>query len=291
MLVQVPQQCIKVCATDGHAIAWADLLFTEAQALRRGLDESTYYTKQPSDESGRACVAEFVVMSERLRRVLLVCGRWGTSKARSEVANALIALATPKPNASGFTFWHALRNIPATLCFYWYCIGALASANYPAVKRMFGVKIKGKQTRDSLLDSMPPMTYESVGEMKFLNGETTWKLPASHYIAPILNAEIGDVARTPEEGDVLFDTLETLISLESAHLRLAQLKAEDGLWFWVPMGKFVWRRDGTGGLSDFEGLAEDNEYLEAGFFGGNLDGANAAVVAVKDHIRKTNLNW
>jgi len=234
---------------------------------------------------------ECIAISERLRRMFLVCGRWGTPRARMEAANALVGLASPKPGKSSFAFWHSLHSIPAMLCFYWFCIGALASSDYSAVKRIFDSKLKKGHVADSLLEVLPPMNYENVGEWKFLNGETSYKLPTSHYFAPLLMAEIGDVARTSDEGDTFFDALELLIALESAHLRLGQMKADVIGWFWVPLGKFVWRQDGSQGLSDFDGLSADNPYLTAGLFGGTVDDANAAVAAVKDHIRKANLHW
>ena len=283
-------QAKRLSSDEAHAIAWSDLLFAETQDLRSRLDLSTYYAQQPSNEDGRAFVEECISISERLRRMFLVCGRWGSPRARTEAANALVGLASPKPSASGFAFWHSLRIIPAMLCFYWYCIGALASSDYSAVKRIFDIKLKKTPLRDSLLEALPPMNYDSVGEWKFLNREKSYKLPTSHYFAPILSAEIGDVARTHDEGDALFDALELLIALESAHLRLSQMKAGAISWFWVPMGKFVWRQDGSPGLSDFEGLNPGNQYLTAGLFGGTVDDANAAVAAVKDHIRKSNLH-
>lgn len=116
-------------------------------------------------------------------------------------------------------------------------------------------------------------------------------LPTSHYFGELIGAEVGDVARTAEEGNALFDTLEMLIALELAHRRLAQMQADTIDRFWVPVGKFVWREDANPGLSDFESMEPDNAFLVAGFFGGTVEGAKAAANAVNSHIDRTNLRW
>ena len=250
-----------------------------------------WWWSRSTNELGRAFVDECIANSERLRRILLVCGRWGTARARAEAANALVGLATPIPQASGFIFWHSLRNVPAMLCFYWYNIGALASADYRAVQQMFATKLSKRPLRDTLPAALPPGHYDSVNDWKFLNDRQEYKLPASRYFGRLIDAEVGDVARTAEEGDVLFDTLEMLIALELAHRRLAQIKASAIGHFWVPVGKFVWREDASPSLRDFETLRPDSAFLTAGFFGGTADGAKAAVEAVNDHLSRTNLRW
>jgi hypothetical protein len=266
------------------------LLFTEAEAVRQKIDQSTFYAQQPTNELGRSCVTEFVAMSERLRRMFLVCGRWGTLRARDEAFHVLIRLAASQANLSGFTFWTSLRNVPAMLCFYWHGMGALASSDFRAIRRMFASRTGDKSPCKTLLETLTPLNYESV-DWKFLNTSTSYKLPASQYFSAFIGEDAGDIARSAEEGNTLFDDFETLIALESAHLRIQQMSTDTGLWFWTPLGKFLWRRDGRRGLDEFESLAPESDYLAAGFFGGKLEAAKAAVVAVKDFIGKANLNW
>lgn len=284
-------QAKRMCSDDAYAIAWADLLFAETETVRQKIDKSTFYAQQPNEERGRICVADFVAMSERLRRMFLVCGRWGTPRARDEAIRALVRLGASQANLNGFTFWISLRNVPPTLCFYWYGMGALASSDFRAIQRMFATRTGGQPLRQSLLETLPPSTYESVGEWKFLNTTTSYRLPASQYFSTLIGEEASDIARSADEGNTLFDDFEALIALESAHLRIQRMSADTGLWFWTPMGKFVWRRDGRMGLGEFESLGPESDCLAAGFFGGKVEAANAAVAAVKDFIAKANLNW
>lgn len=284
-------QARRTCSDDSHAIAWADLLVSEAEAVRQGIEQSGFYSQSPTDELGKKFVAELVTMSERLRRMFMVCGRWGTARARSEAAHTLLRLVVLQTNLSGFAFWNSLRNVPAMLCFYWYGIGAVASSDFKALMSMFAVRTGGKQLRESLLETLPPLVYDSVGGWKFLNGETSYRLPASQYFGALIQNEVVDIARSAAEGDILFDDFETLVALESAHLRNQQMSADNGLWFWTPMGKFVWRRDDRRGLENFESLSVGSEYLAAGLFGGKTEAAKAAVEAVKVFISKANLNW
>lgn len=283
-------QAKRLCSDDAYAIAWADLLFTEAEAVRQKVDQSTFYGQQPTDELGRSCVTEFIAMSERLRRMFLVCGRWGTLRAREEATHILKRLAASHANLSGFTFWISLRCVPATLCFYWYGIGALASSDFGAILRMFATRAGGQSADKTLLETLTPLNYDSVGEWKFLNTDKAYKLPASQHFSTFIGEDAGDIARSAEEGNTLFDDFETLAALQSAHLRIEQMNADTGSWFWTPLGKFLWRRDGRRGLDEFESLAPESDYLAAGLFGGKPEAAKAAVAAVKDFISKIHLD-
>lgn len=258
--------------------------------MRQKIDQTTFYAQQPTNELGRSCVADLVAMSERLRRMFLVCGRWGTPQAREEAMHALLRLTAFQANLSGYMFWLSLRNVPATLCFYWYGIGALASSDFGTIQRMFATRTGGQPPRESLLDRLPPLKYESV-EWNFLNTTTPYKLPVSQHFSSFISEEAGDIARSAEEGNTLFDDFETLIALESAHLRILQMSDDTVSWFWAPVGKFLYRRDGSSGLSEFESLVPESDYLAAGFFGGKPEAAKAAVVAVKDLIGKAGLGW
>lgn len=283
-------QAKRMCSDDAHAIAWADLLFTEAESLRQKIDQSAVYTQRPTNELGRSCMADFVSASERLRRMFLVCGRWGTPRARDEALHVLLRLAVPQANPSPFSFWASLRTVPATLCLYWYCMGALASSDFRAIRQMLITRTGRQPLRETLLETLPPLAYKDVGDWKFLNTTTSYKLPASQYFSALVGEEASDIARSAEEGNTLFDDFETLIALESAHQHLQQIKAGTRSWFWAPMGKFVWREDSRG-LVAFESLTPESDYLAAGFFDGKPDAAKAAVDAVRDFCAKVNLTW
>jgi hypothetical protein len=283
-------QAKRLCSDDAHGIAWTDWLFEEVEALRQKIHGARYPALTPTNELGREFVAELVALSERLRRMFLICGRWGTTRARAESLDALKSLCRAPANQAGFTFWNAIRNVPAMLCFYWYGIGALASADYPALRALFTAKVTEKTDHASLLEVLPPGNFDDI-DWKFLNTTSNWKLPASKYFADVLGDEILDVARSVAAGDALYDALETLIALEYAHLRLAHQAADAQLWFWTPMGKFLWRHDGAAGLESFDGLTADSEVLRAGLLGGSVESAAAAMVAVRDLVRKANFNW
>lgn len=284
-------QAKRLCSDDAHGIAWTDWLFEEVEALRQKIDGARYLTLTPTNELGREFVAELVALSERLRRMFLICGRWGTTRARTESLDALKSLYRAPANLAGFTFWNAVRNVPAMLCFYWYGIGALASADYPALRALFKAKVTGKSDHTSLLEVLPPGNFDGHFDWKFLNTTTNWKLPASKYFADVLGDEILDVARSVTTGDALYDALETLIALEYAHLRLAHQAVDAQLWFWTPMGKFLWRHDGAAGLKSFDDLTADSEFLKAGLLGGSVESAAAAMVAVRELVKKANLDW
>jgi hypothetical protein len=64
---------------------------------------------------------------------------------------------------------------------------------------------------------------------------------------------------------------------------------QTGLWFWVPLGRFVWKESGDGvsqRLSQFERLPAESPILKAGLLGGTPETAAAAVNAIRDFLKE-----
>ncbi|HEY0333348.1 MAG TPA: hypothetical protein VGC74_06495 [Stenotrophomonas sp.] len=188
-----------------------------------------------------------------------------------------------------FTVWQELQRFPASLCLYWYAVGALAIPDLPAVRVALSITTKRRGGPATLLEVLSPLVYDRV-DWKFLNVRSQRRLPESEYLAGLLANDASDISRTAGAIDVLFDDLESLIALEFAHVRLQQMQELPHLHFWAPVGKFVWRQDGRG-LDDFGALSHGSEHLNAGFFGGNVEAAGAAVAVVKDLIRQARLDF
>lgn len=274
----------RLCSDESQQVAWSDLLFSEAEAPGVHVTDFSQYGKGNGHEEARLFVDQCVAATERLRRIFLVCGRWGSAAARFEPERTLVRLAQGV-NRDGvqYTHWIALQRIPATLCFYWYCAGALAAADYATVKRVFDLTIAEDREPRALLDLLPPTTYDGMNDWRFLNTTTSWKMPASHYVGPIMEREASDIGFTGNEGGRLFDDLEALIAMEFGHRRLMR-KSDEGFWhFWAPVGKFRLGADGALRFMAFETMSEASPYLAAGFFGGRREHAIEAVKALRAH--------
>ena len=97
------------------------------------------------------------------------------------------------------------------------------------------------------------------------------------------------MSQCTSEVEELFDQLEFLISLEFAHLRQQQTAANDGLWFWMPVGRYVWKRSGDSvfeRLTAHDNLPPDHALLQAGLLGGTPASATQAVEATRKLIRE-----
>jgi hypothetical protein len=131
------------------------------------------------------------------------------------------------------------------------------------------------------------MKLESI-DWKILNGLEQRKTPVSDFMYALFERESTDILMDRSEAEELFDRTEFLIALDFAHHRLQRMK-QTGLWFWVPLGRFVWKRSGDGvskRLSQFEQLPAESPILKAGLLGGTPETATAAVNAIRDFLKK-----
>jgi len=271
----------RLCLQDAQQVAWADLLFHEAQTAQQKFAQSPNYANGGGDDGLRSYVEDGISATERLRRLMLVCGRWGSQNTRKECERTLLRFASARPTEPTWGVWAALQRIPASLCFYWYCAGALAAEDFKTVKRVFSLVVADSNGPRALLEIMPPSAYSDVSSWKFLNSTTKWVTPVSHYLAPIFEREASDIAYTSDEGAHLFDELEALIAMEFGHCRLLAMEEGTLGGFWSPMGRFRLREDYGSRLLSFENLPKTSPHLSAGFFAGERQRAAAAVDALR----------
>ena len=105
----------------------------------------------------------------------------------------------------------------------------------------------------------------------------------------IFSNEAKDIVVGPNEADTVWDDSEFLIAAESGYQRLPAME-DKGLWFWVPPGRFVWRREGGTSINQrmdyLRGLSATSPELKAGLFGGNLDGLNKTLPQLTEFLAK-----
>jgi len=75
-----------------------------------------------------------------------------------------------------------------------------------------------------------------------------------------------------------------MVALAFAHHRV-KLSAETGLWFWMPLGRFIWRNRGGGLESKMQGLEADRPdapIYSAGMLGGSAEAAAATFAKIRE---------
>jgi hypothetical protein len=71
----------RYCRDDQFNVQWHEFLSEEVARLRRFVTGPEYPTAEPVKTNINQLIAEIVGRSEVLRRVLLLCARWGTPAA------------------------------------------------------------------------------------------------------------------------------------------------------------------------------------------------------------------
>ena len=278
----------KYCRDDKLDIQWHEFLADEVAKFRKFLSGPEYPTESPNRENINALIGNIVARTEILRRVLMVCARLGTQEAQQAGAKTITSSALSHLTGAGFACWNSLRDFGASLCFVWSIAGALARDEYNTIHQFTNAHFRTRSGKAvPAVDRLPPMTLESV-EWKILNGLEQRNSPVSDFMYALFEQESTDILMDRSEAEELFDRTEFLIALEFAHHRLQRMK-QTGLWFWVPLGRFVWRESGDGvsqRLSQFERLPAESPILKAGLLGGTPERAAAAVNAIRDFLKE-----
>jgi hypothetical protein len=274
----------RYCRDDRYVMEWVELLTAEVGKIRAFMTGADYPATPPTNDAFNAVVESLVARSEILRRMCMVCARWGTDGANKAVAHAISAL-TSWPRAGGYEIWLELRPFPATLCLYSSLLGALAAENFQRVRLLMHAPVRQENHQSTLVSDLPPTALGKI-DWKVLRDFQNKRTPASDLLVSILGREAHDIALLPDEADELFDRVELLVSLEFAYLRLQRV-ASTGIWFWCPTGRYIWkaqRQPNT--LDDYETLPESDSRLRAGLLGGKPGSAKATVTAIRDFLKK-----
>jgi hypothetical protein len=245
-------------------------------------------TSSPTKESINALIRLIIARSEAVRRLCLIGARWGSEEASRAIALAFAALTFGGKPAGGYTYWVALRDLPASLCFHWALAGALSRDDPTRAAQYLGQPLPRSDDRQARAVSVLPLNTFDTVDWKHLIGFEQRHTPHSDFLYSIFEAEARDVTIGGEEAEQLWDFTEMTIALEFAHHRLERAK-ETGVWFWTPLGRFAWKRDGgrmDAFVNEVENLPANDPRLAVWLFGGGTASAKAAATAVREFAAK-----
>ncbi len=60
----------------------------------------------------------------------MLCGRWGTVEANKAAIKTVRSLGMRGEFRGGYTIYSEMRDLPASLCFYWLLAGSLARESW-----------------------------------------------------------------------------------------------------------------------------------------------------------------
>lgn len=172
----------RYCRDDRYVLEWAEFLGDEVSKIRSFISGKDYPTQSPTKETVNALIATLVSRSETLRRACLVSGRWGTAETNRNVIRAIRSLGFRSETVSGFTYWIALRDLCASLCFYWALAGAVAREDYFTARYLMHAPIKTSTNEEAFVCTLPLLILD-LTDWKILS--TDWRieehLPAISY--------------------------------------------------------------------------------------------------------------
>jgi SIR2-like domain len=157
------------CRDDKFSMEWAEFLHVEVENVRQHVTASDYPNARYNGETLNRIVNELLIRTEILRRASLICGRWGTIEANRAVGRAVQSLSFASPFMAGNVALVAMRELGASICFYWNMAGLLDRSDWKAVEELQRVKIKHTRGDVDAVTSLPFATYDSVDSSFLMN--------------------------------------------------------------------------------------------------------------------------
>jgi SIR2-like domain len=273
----------RYCRHDKFALEWAEFLFGEVEKIKRYVNGPDYPSVEPTNETLTGIVGNFMVKTEVLRRACLICGRWGTVEANRVVTRAIQSLGLQGEPRGGFVLYIALRKFGASICYYWNLAGLLDCEAWTEIRALQATEFKSDSDDNVAATLLPFASYENL-DWKFLPELARHHTPISDYLVDKFAVEVGNISLEVAQAEALFDRVELAVALGFAHRR-AELLKKTGIWFWMPLGRFIWKRGGAtleNELTRIEALAENDDFFKSGMMGGSKASAAPTLQAVRD---------
>ena len=149
----------RYCRDDRYAMEWTEFLNAEVEKIRRFVTGPEFPTTLDAAAVNRL-VQTVIARTETLRRVSLICGRWGTEEANNAVKRAIQSLVISPDFGNGLLALIELRDFAASVCFYWNVAGLLDHENWSGIHQIFQAKIKHSGGDSRFVQKMPLNAYE-----------------------------------------------------------------------------------------------------------------------------------
>jgi len=271
----------RYCRDDRFGMEWVALLHEEGERIRAFLAGPNFPTDF-SKASWNKFAQEILERTEVLRRSCLICGRWGTEEANRAVSRQIKKLTISDEFLSGFTALNSLRNMAASIVFYWNLFGLLERSSYALIRNLMFSETPVHRERDLFIEVLPFACY-SDNNWKWLSGLENRKTPISDFMFNKIEDESNDLSMSRTQANTVFDQTEILICIMFAHQRLKRMSSSS-IWFWMPVGRFIWK-DGNMLLHEIDRIAslpESDALFQAKVIGKNSHEFKATAEKIRE---------
>lgn len=219
----------------------------------------------------------------------MICGRWGTEDANRTLRRALSTLSLSEAERGGYVHLTEMRKFAASISFYWALAGLIEADQWTDVRKTMAAEIVDGSKLRAAVSVLPFNAYDNVN-WKFIVGLENHHTPISDFLVDLFRTEAAtELAMTAQQAEDYFDLLEINVALGFAHYRVEEMKMSEGLWFWMPVGRFMWRqRRATleARLREIETMSPASPYFTAGMLGGSVQAATGTIAAIRDYLSK-----
>lgn len=275
----------KYCREDRYGLEWSELLVDEVAKIRAVIAQQAY--SQASLDGGgiKAALDILANCSEGFRRLCMICGRWGTAENKAISVRAIRSLVQTS-SLGGLVAWSDIRDIPASLGFYWFTAGAMQAGDHPSISNLFRQSLRRNEAEVALIERLPAQELSS-DIWSRLEGfpPYTW----SSWLHSLFRSESRDVALAGPDIEAAFDDLEFLVAVEGAVARLMRIDKEKKGFFHFPLGRFVLRGrqpDVFDRLAALRRLNPEDARFQAGLFGGIVWGLSPTLDRMEQELRE-----
>lgn len=292
-VAMVVAQGKRLCREEGTAPDWSDLVAIELDRLNDYLNGSDFPTGRPTNETANALIETLVERTEALRRLVILGTRWGGPEAFRTVKRLIAALGGVNDGPSSYTYWISLRHLPASLCFHWAVAAALLRDDLSRMAELMHMPVmKYNKGHHPAVLLLPLPALESI-QWKILTGRERAYTPHSDFFSEVFAADARDVVLDAREADDAWDASEFWIALEFAVIRVPEYK-QNQVWFWTPLGRFIWRREGRTLQERFAEMRAqhgDSPVFAAKLLGGSPTEANEIIDHVEEFFSRAASSW
>lgn len=228
---------------------------------------------QPTYEELHKRIERYEAIAEILQEFMIVGCYWGEQSHEGLWVASLERIAGQVSERGGNTALLNLRYYPALLLLYSAGIASIAARKYGAFASLMRAKIRPGGIDQPLIAKVLTGKVIEGGNV----AQKTLGMPGSHTplsdrLYDVLHEPLREFLLQEEEYQRTFDRFEYLLALVYADWRLKQ----EGMWFWAPVGCFLWRNRYNPEAtimsevgSEAEALGEKWPPLKAGLFDGS----------------------
>jgi len=274
-----------------------DLMMAEVESAAELVRTIISTETQPTTQKVLDAMTQIEGASERLTTLVATGAYWGENAHSSIWQRTLERLATVHSGPSSYEAWNNLWRYPAQIVFYAAGLAMLAQHKKGGETLLDlllvpELRFADRRTPESPVVALNVSEAIDIRLARALPGYERRYTPISDRLCDVLKPILMPFFSTEDAYEAAFDRFEYLVALAYADYRVYKAK----IGFWVPGGRFVWRREwasaaGQPNIADqiAAEIARDGvqwPMLQRGLFEGSLERLTEMHALMREHSQR-----